>query len=65
MVKVTLRCGVYTEGSVFSIDIELDADVEALQKKIAGILSTEKNPIPPRLLTLYLARKKGRGNPSG
>ncbi|KAG3134142.1 hypothetical protein PI126_g18831 [Phytophthora idaei] len=53
-----LRCGVYGEGSVFSVDIEHNADVEALQEKIAGILSTEQHTVAPRLVTLYLAGKK-------
>ncbi|ETM98752.1 hypothetical protein PPTG_19313 [Phytophthora nicotianae INRA-310] len=39
--EVKLRCGVYGEGSVFSVEIQRNADVEALQEKIAGILSTE------------------------
>lgn len=30
--EVKLRCGLYGEGSVFSVDIERDADVEALKK---------------------------------
>ncbi|ETO84833.1 hypothetical protein F444_01300 [Phytophthora nicotianae P1976] len=57
--NMKLRCGVYGEGSVFSVEITLDAKVSALQEKIAGILSTEQHTVPPRLLTLYLARKKG------
>ncbi|DAZ96716.1 TPA: hypothetical protein N0F65_011753 [Lagenidium giganteum] len=59
MAKVKLRCGVFGEGSVFSVEIERSADVEALQEKIAGILSTEQHTVPPRLLTLFLARKDG------
>ncbi|ETP24336.1 hypothetical protein F441_02641 [Phytophthora nicotianae CJ01A1] len=39
--EVKLRCGVSGEGSVFSVEIQRNADVEALQEKIAGILSTE------------------------
>ncbi|KAE9344240.1 hypothetical protein PR003_g8571 [Phytophthora rubi] len=57
MAKVKLRCGVHGKGSVFSVDIERNADVEALQEVIAGILSTEQHTVPPRLLTLYLAGK--------
>ncbi|KAE8914818.1 hypothetical protein PF005_g1091 [Phytophthora fragariae] len=59
MAKVKLRCGVYGEGSVFSVEIERNADVEALQEAIARILSTKEQTVPSRLLTLYLARKNG------
>ncbi|KAG4045458.1 hypothetical protein PC123_g19135 [Phytophthora cactorum] len=45
--------------SKVSVDIEHNTDVEALQEKIAGILSTEQHTVPPRLLKLCLARKKG------
>ncbi|KAG1703472.1 hypothetical protein DVH05_007420 [Phytophthora capsici] len=53
-----LRCGVYGEGSVFSVKIARDVKVSALQKKIASVLSTEQHTVFPRLLALYLARKK-------
>ncbi|ETM48304.1 hypothetical protein L914_07145, partial [Phytophthora nicotianae] len=56
--SMKLRCGVYGEGSVFSLEIERNADVEVLQEKIAGILSTEQHTVPPKLLTLYMAVKK-------
>ncbi|OWZ05708.1 Crinkler (CRN) [Phytophthora megakarya] len=32
-------------------------DASVLQQKIAGVLSTKRHALPPRLLTLYLARK--------
>ncbi|GMF31914.1 unnamed protein product [Phytophthora lilii] len=57
--EVKLRCGVYGEGTVFPVKIARDAEVSALQEKIAGILSTEQHTIPPRMLTLYLAQKNG------
>ncbi|GLD92921.1 hypothetical protein PINS_up001513 [Pythium insidiosum] len=57
--KVELVCGVYSEGTVFSVEIERTARVEALQKAIADILSTKQHTVPPRLVTLYLARKDG------
>eukprot|EP00644_Phytophthora_capsici_P003940 jgi/Phyca11/533605/estExt2_fgenesh1_pg.C_PHYCAscaffold_150095 len=58
MAKVELWCGVYGEGSVFSVKIARDVKVSALQEKIAGVLSTEHHAVPPKLLALYLARKK-------
>jgi hypothetical protein len=51
---------VYGEGSVFSVDIERNADVEAMQEAITDIVSTEQHAVPPRLaktLTVYLAWK--------
>ncbi|KAE9360053.1 hypothetical protein PF008_g1979 [Phytophthora fragariae] len=57
--EVELWCGVYGEGTVFSVKIAREAKVSALQEKIAGILSTEQHTVPPKLLTLYLTRKKG------
>ncbi|GMF45413.1 unnamed protein product [Phytophthora fragariaefolia] len=36
-----------------------DPDTSSGLEKIAGILSTEQHTVPPRLLTLYLAQKKG------
>ncbi|POM77496.1 Crinkler (CRN) family protein [Phytophthora palmivora] len=53
---VKLCCGV---ERLLRQEIKRNADVEALQETIAGILSTEQLTVPPRLLTLYLARKKG------
>ncbi|EEY61763.1 crinkler (CRN) family protein, partial [Phytophthora infestans T30-4] len=41
------------------VKIASNAKVSALQEKLAGILSTEQHTVPSRLLTLYLARKKG------
>ncbi|KAK1948440.1 hypothetical protein P3T76_000729 [Phytophthora citrophthora] len=59
MAEVELECAVYGEGTVFPVTIALDVKVNALQEKIAGILSTEQHTVPPRLLTLYLARREG------
>jgi hypothetical protein len=59
MAEVELECAVYGEGTVFPVTIALDAKVGVLQEKIAGVLSTERHAVPPRLLTLYLARKQG------
>ncbi|TMW64761.1 hypothetical protein Poli38472_011641 [Pythium oligandrum] len=58
---VKLRCGVYGEGSVFSVEIQRNADVEALQKKIASTYRVVSNRVEvyPATLTLYLARKEG------
>ena len=58
--KVKLDCGVYGEGSVFSVNIKRNQNVEALQKAIAQFVSTKENTIPARLVTLYLARKEGK-----
>ncbi|KAG3159841.1 hypothetical protein PI126_g7196 [Phytophthora idaei] len=60
MAKVKLCCGVYGEGAVFSVDLERNADVEALQKVI---VNEKKNVnyrfnVDPSSLTLYLARKE-------
>ncbi|KAF1780182.1 hypothetical protein GQ600_12150 [Phytophthora cactorum] len=59
MAEVELECAVYGEGTVFPVKIARDAKVSALQEVIAGILSAEQHAVPPRLLTLYLARKNG------
>jgi hypothetical protein len=56
--EVELECAVYSEGTVFSVNIARDAKVEALQEKIAGIMSSEQHTVPPRLVTLYLAGEK-------
>ncbi|ETI30206.1 hypothetical protein F443_22676, partial [Phytophthora nicotianae P1569] len=57
---VKLRCGVYGEGSVFSVDIQRNADVEALQEKIfAKKRYSERYKFDASELTLYLAQKKG------
>ncbi|TMW60545.1 hypothetical protein Poli38472_000587 [Pythium oligandrum] len=58
MDEVELNCAVYGEGSVFPVKIARDAKVSALQEAIADIVSTEQHAVPPRLVTLYLARKK-------
>jgi hypothetical protein len=59
MAEVELWCAVYGEATVFPLTIALNAKVSALQTKIAGVLSTEQHSVLPRLLTLYVARKKG------
>jgi Crinkler effector protein N-terminal domain len=60
MEDVKLRCGVYGEGSVFSVFIEPDADVEALQKAIYDDKRyRERFSFPVSALTLHLARKVG------
>nr|QUJ09351.1 crinkler 26 [Plasmopara viticola] len=58
--KVKLRCGVYGEGIVFSVEIEHDAEVEALQEAI--FYKQRYNHLykfAPSALTLYLAKKDG------
>nr|QUJ09341.1 crinkler 16 [Plasmopara viticola] len=58
--KVKLRCGVYGEGTVFSVEIEHDAEVEALQEAI--FYKQRYNHLykfAPSALTLYLAKKDG------
>jgi len=57
--EVELECAVYGEGSVFSVKVARDAKVGALQEAIAVVVSTEQHAVPPRLVTLYLARKNG------
>jgi hypothetical protein len=59
--EVELECAVYSEGTVFSVNIARDAKVEALQEKIAGIISSEQHTVPPRLVTLYLTGKQEDG----
>ncbi|EEY58000.1 crinkler (CRN) family protein, putative [Phytophthora infestans T30-4] len=56
---MNIRCGVYGEGSVFSVDIDHNADVEALQEKIVSRYRVASNRVEvfPAVLTLYLARK--------
>ncbi|EEY53770.1 crinkler (CRN) family protein, putative [Phytophthora infestans T30-4] len=57
---VKLRCGVYGDGSVFSVEIKRNADVEALQKAIfAEKRYSERYKFAASDLTLYLARKEG------
>ncbi|EGZ30414.1 hypothetical protein PHYSODRAFT_448007, partial [Phytophthora sojae] len=51
-----LLCAVYGEGSRFYATVARDAKVVDLQEVIAGVLSTEQDKIPPRLVALYLAR---------
>ncbi|ETP39035.1 hypothetical protein F442_13478, partial [Phytophthora nicotianae P10297] len=58
--EVKLRCGVYGEGSVFSVEIQSNADVEVLQEKIfAKKRYSERYKFDASELTLYLAQKKG------
>ncbi|KAL7680627.1 putative HNH nuclease [Plasmopara halstedii] len=55
-----VRCGVYGEGSVFSLEIEGTAEVEALQKAIFDKKRyKERFPFDASELTLYLAKKDG------
>ncbi|KAJ0393632.1 hypothetical protein P43SY_005598 [Pythium insidiosum] len=57
--EVKLRCAVYGEGSVFSVEIKRNADVEALQRAIFNDQRYyQRFSFPPSALTLYLARKK-------
>jgi hypothetical protein len=57
-----LYCGVYGEGSVFSVEIQSDANVEALQNVIFDNQRyRERFQFPPSALTLYVARKKKKG----
>nr|QUJ09340.1 crinkler 15 [Plasmopara viticola] len=59
--KVKLRCGVYGKGTVFSVEIEHDAEVEALQEAIVNKKKdvNDRFNVDPALVTLYLARKNG------
>ncbi|KAG4047354.1 hypothetical protein PC123_g17293 [Phytophthora cactorum] len=54
-------CGVYGKGTVFSVDLESNADVEALQKVIVNEKKNvnDRFNVDPSSLTLYLARKEG------
>ncbi|KAG6949997.1 hypothetical protein JG688_00014377, partial [Phytophthora aleatoria] len=54
-------CGVYGKGTVFSVDLERNADVEALQKVIVNEKKNvnDRFNVDPSSLTLYLARKEG------
>ncbi|CEG49193.1 CRN-like protein [Plasmopara halstedii] len=55
-----VRCGVYGEGSVFSVEIEGTAEVEALQEAIFDKQRYhERFSFPASALTLYLAKKDG------
>ncbi|KAG1712989.1 hypothetical protein DVH05_000719 [Phytophthora capsici] len=57
--RVNLRCGVYDEGSVFSVKIARDAKVSALQKVIFEKKRyKERFSFDASTLTLYLAQKK-------
>ncbi|KAJ0409943.1 hypothetical protein P43SY_005837 [Pythium insidiosum] len=57
---VKLWCGVYGEGSVFSVEIKRNADVEALQEAVfAEIRYGERYQFAASDLTLYFARKEG------
>ncbi|DAZ95605.1 TPA: hypothetical protein N0F65_000088 [Lagenidium giganteum] len=54
--EVKLRCGVYDEGSVFSVEIKRNADVEVLQEKIFEKKRySERYQFAASDLTLYLA----------
>ncbi|KUF96671.1 hypothetical protein AM587_10001737 [Phytophthora nicotianae] len=58
--EVKLRCGVYGEGSVFSVEIQRNADVEVVQEKIfAKKRYSERYKFDASELTLYLTRKEG------
>ncbi|TMW67258.1 hypothetical protein Poli38472_012374 [Pythium oligandrum] len=60
MEKVKLHCGVYGEGSVFSVEVERNADVEALQEAIfVKKRYKERYTFDASALTLYLAKKDG------
>lgn len=48
---------VHDEDTVFPMTIACAAQVSALRELIAGILGEGQYPVPPRLLTLYVARK--------
>ncbi|ETI34917.1 hypothetical protein PPTG_24097 [Phytophthora nicotianae INRA-310] len=45
--NVKLRCGVYGDGSVFSVEVERNGDVEALQEKNGAWLKSD--PFKPFL----------------
>ncbi|GMF11143.1 unnamed protein product [Phytophthora lilii] len=59
MAEAELECAVYGEETVFPVKIARDAKVSALQEAIASTLSTQEHAVPPRLVTLYLAKKDG------
>ncbi|RLN58024.1 hypothetical protein BBJ28_00025152, partial [Nothophytophthora sp. Chile5] len=63
MEKVELWCGVYGEGSLFSVEIERNAKVSALQKAIVNEKKdvNDRFKVDPATLTLYLARKGDGG----
>ncbi|KAE9166191.1 hypothetical protein PF005_g29297 [Phytophthora fragariae] len=62
MVKVELVCGLYGEGSIFSVDIEHNAKVSALQEAIFDKKQyNHQCKFDFTMLTLYLARKKEGG----
>ncbi|KAE9159282.1 hypothetical protein PF005_g32102, partial [Phytophthora fragariae] len=66
MVKVELFYGVYVEGIVFSVEIEHNANVKALQEAIFDKKQyNHQCKFDFTMLTLYLARKKEGGGPSG
>ncbi|KAI9994457.1 hypothetical protein PInf_011087 [Phytophthora infestans] len=59
MAEVKLGCAVYGEGSVFSVQIERNANVEALQEAIFNKKRyNHEHKFDSSMLTLYLARKK-------
>ena len=60
MKQVKLRCGVYGEGTVFSVEIASNAEVEELQSAIAERykIVSNREEVFPATLTLYVAKKK-------
>jgi hypothetical protein len=56
-----LYCGVYAEGTVLSVEIESNAEVNALQEAVAVRFKHMSNRVTvyPAMVTLYLARKNG------
>ncbi|KAG9404739.1 hypothetical protein AC1031_004944 [Aphanomyces cochlioides] len=63
---VKLFCGVYGEVTVFSVDIQLSKNVEALQKAIVHEKAdiNDRFNVDPADLTLYLAGKMEKGKKS-
>jgi len=60
--EVELECAVYSEGTVFSVNIARDAKVEALREAIFEKKRySERYTFASSDLTLYLARKKEGG----
>jgi hypothetical protein len=57
--EVELECAVYSEGTVFSVNIARDAKVEALREAIFDKQRyRERFSFPASALTLYLAGKQ-------
>jgi hypothetical protein len=64
--KVMVVCAVYGECSMFPVTIARDATVYALQEAAAAVVSSGKqHAVPPRLVTLYLARAKQQDKKEG